>query len=308
MATNKVKQAPAKQVNAPPKQTEDVETTALAANVSSAQAGAMVAATAAPAWLQKHMQGNAPRGLDKMDNADIILPRLVLAQSQTPEVINGEENGYGITNGCLFDNLTKQVLAKPGEVLEIIPIILGKSRMYLQPFNEGGGILCRADDAVTARPGGIGKDEGNAPTNDCGTCVLKEFDEAKGKPECSLFYNVIVLLPSHGYAAYIWSTKHTGVKVVKRFLSTAKQVGVDLFALKFGLTTVTQKSDKFTWKNFDFKPLGFVDETEYARAEGFFKSLEGKSWTPDTTDIEATESEGTTVNAESDDTAAPIPF
>lgn len=272
-----------KNVNAPPPTTSgNVETTSLARNMEQqlAPTGAM------PAWLAEKVGAAAPRGYDQMDAADFILPRLVLAQSMTPEVTNAKENGYGIEVGDIFDNLTKQVLAKAGEELEIIPIILGKSRMYFGDFDKGEGILCRADDAITSRPGGLGKDEGDQPTRECGKCVYREFDEEEGKPACSIFYNIIVLLPAYGMTAYVWSNKHVNVKVAKRFLSTSRQLRTDMFAQRYALKAITEKNSRYTYQNFDFKPLGWVTQEQYAHGERFFASLEGKTWTPNTEDME----------------------
>ncbi len=290
----------AKMVNAPPKTAEMESSTALAKPI---QANELT--TGAPAWLQAKMNaaGGAPRGLDKMDSADLILPRLVLAQSLSPEVARPDEFGLEgdrlIRVGDIFENLSKEVICRAGDELEIIPIVLAKTRMHLQPFADGGGILCRSDDALKARPGGDGVNAGNEPTQDCLACVRKEWDDEKGKPECSLFYNIIVLVPSRGYAPFVWSCKHTNVKVVKRFLSTAKQLGADFFARKYAIAAVTEQSANFTYKNFIFRSVDWVNEAEYARADSFFKSLEGKTWTPNTEDI------ATEVEAESASTEAP---
>jgi len=273
-----------KTVNAPPQQapTPVTETTALAQNVaqSPAPTGSM------PAWLVKVTNEQAPRGYDKMDAADFILPRLVLAQSQTPEVLQKATNGYGIDVGDIFDNLSKTILCKAGESLLIIPVVLGKSRMYFGDYDKDEGVLCRSDDALTARKGGIGKDEGDQPTNDCAKCVFKEFDEEEGKPGCSIFYNIIVLLPAFEMGAYVWSNKHVNVKVAKRFLSTSRQLKTDMFAQKFELKSTQESNGKYTYQNYDFKGIGWVDRDQYITAEGFFKSLEGKTWTPNTDDID----------------------
>lgn len=271
-----------KLVNPPPPTTPgNVETTALARNMEQAVAptGAM------PAWLAAKA-GAAPRGYDQMDSADFILPRLVLAQSMTPEVANAKDNGLGIEVGDIFDNLTKQVLCKAGEDLEIIPVILGKSRMYFGDYDKDEGILCRADDAITARPNGIGKDEGDQPTRECAKCVFREFDEEEGKPACSIFYNIIVLLPAFGMTAYVWSNKHVNVKVAKRFLSTSRQLRTDMFAQRYALRSVTEKNSRYTFQNFEFKPLGWVTQDQYQQGERFFASLDGKTWSPSTEDME----------------------
>lgn len=259
-------------------------TTALAKNM---QQG--LAPTASmPAWLAKMVtEAVTPqRGFEEMDAADYILPRLVLAQSMTPEVVNAKANGLGIEVGDIFDNLTKMILCKNGETLEIIPVILGKSRMLFGDFNKGEKVLCRSDDALTSRKNGRGQDEGGVPTTDCTKCVNREFDEEKGKPMCSLLYNIIVLLPAFDLQAYVWSNKHVSVKVAKRFLSTARQMKTDMFAQRYELHSVVEKNDRFTYQNFEFKPLGWVAQDQYRAAEGFFSSLEGKTWAPNTEDIE----------------------
>lgn len=309
MAANKkstpapTKAAPVeKVVNAPPMKTAAPPMKTAAPVTETALAPATLnpggLSNSAPAWLQKRMGTEAPRGLEKVDTADIIMPRLVLAQAMSPEVANAAENGYGIQVGDIFDNLSKQVLCKAGQELEFIPVVLGKSRMHLGDLDKGEGILCRADDAIKARPGGDGKDEGGNPTTDCGKCILKEWDEEEGRPQCSLFYNFILLLPQLGMMRVVWSNKHTNVKVAKRFISTAASLNADFFAQKYTLKTVTEKSDKYTYKNFDFKPVGWVSEQEYSAAERFYASLKGKTWTPDTSDV-ATEvnSERATQNA-----------
>lgn len=275
-----------KVVNPPPpvNAAATAETTALAKNMESAPA-----ALGVPDWLAKEMGGAAPLGFDKMDAADFILPRLVLAQGQTPEVAQKNSNGYGIEVGDIFDNLTKQILCKAGEKLEVIPVILGKSRMYFGDFDKGEGVLCRADDALTSRKGGMGKDEGDQPTTDCMKCVFREFDEEDGAPACSVFYNIIVLLPAFGLPAYVWSNKHTGVKVAKRFLSTARAKGTDMFAQRYTLEAITESNDRFTFQNFTFSPVGWATKDQYLHAKKFFLSLEGKTWTPNTEDLDAAE-------------------
>lgn len=274
-----------KQVNAPPMTTAApvTETKDLAA----ATAPSPLAVLQAPAWLQKHMQGQAkPRGLELVDKADIIMPRLVLAQAQSPEVAKPEHKALGISVGDIFDNISKRIYAKQGEPLRAIPVVLGKSRFYLGDYEKGEGILCRADDAITARAGGKGKDQGGQPTVSCEKCVFKEWDEEAGHPECSLFYNVVMLLPDFGMAAIVWSLKHTGVKVAKRFLSVANQVNADFFSKVYLISTKTESNDRFSFQNFDFQMApGWVSEEQYNYARAFYERLKGGTWAADTTDL-----------------------
>lgn len=289
-----------KQVNAPPMATEApvTQTAITPADVSAPS-------SLAPAWLQQEMKGRAPVGLERMEDSDLIISRLVLAQSMSPEVANAKTNGYGIELGDIFDNLSKDIRCKAEDGLEIIPIVLGISRLHFGDINKDEGVLCRSDDGLTARPGGDGIDEGGQPTTDCEKCVLKEFDEdaEDSRPACSKLYNILVLLPQFGMMPSVWSNKHTNVKVAKRFLSTAKLANVDLFAKKYIIRSITEKNDKHTYQNFDFKAVGWVSEQEYRAAKAFHASLTNKTWVADTSDLETPKGE----HAPEPETTPPAP-
>lgn len=281
-----------KTVNAPPKVSAEPIPQASSSAITKAVSAPSAILTGAPEWLQKAMaEGEGVRGLEVMDSTDLILPRLVLAQALHPEV---QKEGL-FPAGTLFDNLTKEVLLaapKPGQpppTLEIIPVVLGKSRIYFKPMKDGGGMLCRADDAILSRAGGAGRTKGDQPTRNCVECVFKDWTEENGqneKPKCSIFYGIIVLLPSRGMRPYVWSNKHTNVKGVKRFLSAAKQTGADFFAQKHALFTKLESNPQYSWFNFDFKPVGWVSQDEYKHGEQFYNSLKGKTWAADVSDLE----------------------
>jgi hypothetical protein len=271
-----------KQANAPAPVTDGPQQTALA-NVPISSG---LATGAVPSWLAKHMEASKPRGLENVDTDDIIYPRLVLCQDLTKAVKDGLARP-----GDMIDNLTLETLCKDGDELHIIPIVLTKSRMYLVPLKDGGGISCRSDDSLQARLGGIGKDQGGEPTRNCADCVHKEWTDTEGaadggRPLCTEFYNIVALLPQFDYRVIVWSLKATQVKVARRFLSVAKQTGVDFFALKFAVRAVEARTDAFEYKNFDFKGVGYVNEEEYARALRMYESLKGERWSVSVKDIE----------------------
>lgn len=238
-----------------------------------------------PPWLAAKMKASGPRGLEHMQKDDIIYPRLLLMQGLSPQVADGLRRV-----GEVVDNLTGDVIAAPGEEIPFIPVVMSRTRMYLIPIAEGGGMKCRSDDSIQSRSNGCGVDQGGTATRTCADCIHKEWDDAspdgKGKPKCTLFYNIVGLLPNHGFRPVVWSGKSTNTKVMRRFLSIATQTGADFFALKFALRSVDMTSGQFKFKNWDFKSLGFVSEDEYARGDRLYQSLKGKTWAPDTTDLE----------------------
>lgn len=271
-----------KNVNAP-EASAGVQETALA-NVPTQALGS----SSMPAWLAKRMAAAAPRGLEKVTSDDIIYPRLLLMQGLSPLVAEGKRRV-----GEIVDNLTGDLLCGVGDKLEFIPVVMSRTRMFLKPIAEGGGMLCRSDDSLNARRGGCGVDQGGNPTLVCADCVHKEWnDSAKdesgkgGKPKCTMFYNIVGLLPEHDFRPVVWSGKSTNTKVMKRFLSLSKQTGADFFALKYQLLSVEAQSGQFKFKNWDFAPVGYVSEDEYKRGEQMYASLKGKTWAADTTDLE----------------------
>lgn len=276
-----------KVVAPPPKTTPEVaadEATTTSALATKA-ASEMQLVGSAPAWLTKAMGDRPAAGFEKMDTADMILPRLVLMQSIMRDVQEGNFNA-----GDLVDNITREVIAAKGTRLRIIPIALSKSRIYFDEMDKGGKTLCRADDALEARAGGAGKDEAGKATRDCATCIYSKWDDAAEdmkdrKPPCTLFYNVVCLLPDRGYLPYVWSLKTTSVPVAKRFLTSGKQTGADMFALSYEIFAELEKGEQFTYMNYNFGKGEWVTEPEYNRAKAFYLGLSGKTWAPSTVDL-----------------------
>lgn len=237
-----------------------------------------------PAWLKRKMEGQAPRGLELADKNDLIYPRLVLCQALS-EACKGGPAAIA-RPGQVIDNLTSQLILEYGDELEFIPVIMSKQRIYSKPIAEGGGILCRSDDAIKARPGGKGQDQGGMPTAICANCIMKEWDDSRGgagggKPLCTNFIQIVGLLPQHGYRPMVWSCSKTSLTVGKRMLSIAKQVDADFWAMKFLLRVVDDKAGAFDFYNWDFsQPENpWSNEEEYDRGLNMFKALKGKTWT-----------------------------
>jgi hypothetical protein len=275
---------PARNVNPPPRQSPQAGA-AIVKTIAPTTA-ALAVSNAAPAWLQQQMANHAPKGLEVVEREDLIMPRLTLVQKTSPAF---DQQLAAI--GDIIDNVTNEVICPKGTMLEFIPIVVSKSRIYFHDYNDGGGIDCRAPDGITALPGGIGKDAGEQPTTECARCVFSKWDESgggSGKPQCSNIINILGMLPSRNNALYALSFKSTGIKVSKRLLSTIKQTGVDAFALVFGLYAVDDQSANNTFQNWDFEMLRYVDQAEYARGAQTFAGLEGKTWEANMEDLAQT--------------------
>lgn len=292
-----------KQVNAPAAKTDGPQETGA---LTSAAFNTSLA-KGAPEWLTKKMEGKAPRGLEAGDQEDFIYPRLVLCQSLTPFVTDGKRRV-----GDICDNITGELICESGQKVLFVPVILSKARMFMVPFEEGGGIKCRAFDAMTAQPGGCGQNQGGEPTRNCDECVHKEWDDSKaagaGAPACTLFYNVLGFLPEYGNRTIVFSAKATAVKVMRRFLSLGKNTGADFWAHLFELFAVDEQSATFKYKNWGFEPKGWVTQEQYAFGEKIYNTLSGEKWSVNTKDLETPPPAGSSVAGNPPPAAADAPF
>lgn len=254
-----------------------------------APTAALASATSAPAWLVAKMQaGGKPKGMEVVTRNDLIMPRLALCQDGTPEVKDGKYKP-----GDIIDSVTRELVCAADEVLEFIPVLVGKARLHFRSMKQGGGILCRSLDSITAQPSGDGVDQGGQATRDCGACVRKEFrdDGDDTAPECTELINVLGFVPSRGYVPYVWSLKSTSLKLGRRFLTEMAQIGADLFAVVVLLGSTDDRRNDMRFKQWTYSKRAedaggpWVSEEEYARGLQLWKSMSGKKWEADTEDL-----------------------
>ena len=98
--------------------------------------GAVAISDETPDWMEK----DGGKGLDKFDASDIEIPRLVLLQSLSPQVVDGDEKP-----GVFYHSVLEEAI---GTELLIVPICMTKAYILWKPLHEGGGILARADDGI----------------------------------------------------------------------------------------------------------------------------------------------------------------
>lgn len=286
-----------KQVNAP--ESGAVAQTDQAAMVKASAANSLM--TGAPDWLVAEMAGAAgPMGFEKVDlKADIILPRLTIIQSTSPEF---KAKGSELELGDVIDNLSKVLYAKEGQPLKVIPIVYSKQRLMFESPMPPSPVICRSPDALKAQSK-KGRTIEDKETDNCSVCVFKDWADEE-KPKCTGFYNFLLLLPDFNYIAIACSFKSTGVKTARRWLSSMVQTRAHMFAHMFELTTKEQSNGSQTWHNFDFKAAGFVSQEEYLRGKGLYDTMKDKTWAPNEEDLDVE------VNAESPSPTGekPAPF
>lgn len=147
-------------------------------------------------------------GFENMGPEDVNQPRLMLAQSNTPQAKRKDAKYIqGLAEGMFFNSVTSQIY---GEKVKLTPIMFFKSNLLFRDMDEGGGLLCRANDAMhgVGDPGGL-----------CAKCPKFMWADNE-PPECTAYFNYAALvIPDKGplslESLVIVSMKSTNLKLAK---------------------------------------------------------------------------------------------
>lgn len=208
-----------------------------------------------PAYLQRRT--TEAQGLENVGQQEMVLPRLGLCQSMTPQRKRSDPKFIeGLTEGDYFNTITQAVY---GPKVFVIPLFFFRSRILFNPMEEGGGLRCQAFDARV----GVGD-----PGGDCDRCPLAQFQK-DAKPACSLFYNYVSLVlddpartPAVADMAVV-SFKSTGLKVSRQWNSLMRLRGTDAFAGVYELSSASMRNDVGEWHQTVIKNAGWATETQY---------------------------------------------
>ncbi len=230
-----------------------------------------------PDFLKSHVGQST--GLEDVEQSDILIPRLGLCQSLSPQ--RKKSNPLyieGLQEGQLFNTVTQEVY---GEKLEVILLFFFKNRIKYFPIDSGGGIDCIS-------PNGI--DQGRISPDGCSVCRFSQFGngedlvqgEKQSAPECTLYHNLMCLTP-HDSSPIAMSFKSTGLKVTKQLLAQIRMSRLPMYAKKYEITVTTVKSGQNEWFEKKITPTGFVDSVTFAEMEKSFESLKKANIKVDTT-------------------------
>lgn len=215
-------------------------------------------------------------GSENVSSSDLILPRLSICQSTTPQR-KPDNSAYikGLNDGDLFNTVTEE---NYGRVVEFIPLIYAKSRIYFRDLKEGGGILCSSSNSITP-------DGGARISPTCATCPKSQFTPDKA-PECTNFMNFpSLLLPDLSLIAA--SFKSTGLKPARQFLNRLEMFSQKndkpYFTGVFELRVVPTKNTKGEFFTPTFTRVRWATQEEYEKALAIYTSLKGKTIQTDET-------------------------
>lgn len=170
----------------------------------------------APDYLKK---GN--KGFEDTVASDLSIPRLALAQANSPEVTEGDPRKIeGLTPGMMFNSVTKQNYGKriKGQLIRKMPL----RAMHFRPLDEGGGII-----------------DPNVPLN---SDLLKwgtTGDKKKDRPVATLFRDFLFRIHHDDGSRELiaLSFKVSGIKAAKELWGLAMGRNRDVHAGVYEITT-----------------------------------------------------------------------
>jgi len=262
-----------------------------------------------PAYLQDY---EGPMGAEKIEVEDVEIPRIKLAQGTSPEVKDGS-----IPEGALFLNITGEVLAAPGDPLNIV--VVGQSKEFIlwkdQNF-EGGGIFARAQKVEVDGEAEYewdkqgqsfeNKIKGVLPVtwttgryvsdNKMDKFGSSDVNDVDSVPAATAHFNYVVLLPDHDNIVAAISLSNSAHKRGKKFNALLKMPSkAPTFARVYAITSddCTNPANQI-YKNWVFKPAGLVVEGLFPITLDLFKQFDRESFVVDQTNSEGDAAEGAT--------------
>ncbi len=196
---------------------------------------------------------NDTRGSEHIGKDDIQMPRLGLAQAQSPQMIEGDPKFIdGLRVADLFNNLTDTAYGKGPLQFSVVRADPPRG-IEFTPLEEGGGIK-----------------DFDVPLDD----PRMQWDGDK-KPVATKFYDFILILwPAKELIAL--SLKSSGLKVARALNAYIKLRNAPVFAGKYELTTTMAKGPAGSYAAYVVKNAGWVSEEEYALVNEVYEGLKDK--------------------------------
>lgn len=208
------------------------------------------------------MPTNTPMGFDDDDASDIIIPRIKVIQSLSPE-----RKEKAAEEGDIINSLTKEKLNGKS----FVPVFKFNSNISWIDRNDGGGIACQARDGKLAT---------NSAGEEilCAACKKNLFDNTKqgrdAMPTCTKYMNFFGFFEGES-VPIILSFAKTNYNEGKKLYSLAKVSMQNIWNHSYKLVEKLVKKNSNEWYIIDVIPNGPTDEVDRAFAMTLFKNFKG---------------------------------
>lgn len=208
---------------------------------------------------------NDTRGKEDFGAEDMIVPRLALAQSMTPQTKRqNKAHIEGLDEGMVFNTLTGEIFETPFRMI----VLQGKKKAYV--FDDQGKILERNIDFDSPRC--------KPPVDAQGNRLL----DAKGKKvpsEASPCYEFLVYLPdaqNDASKVALLRTKRTQNGPAKQLISYLRVTPGASWNAVYPVTTVPDSFESFSFYNWKFGMGKKSTPEQRAEAEQLFRMFGGR--------------------------------
>lgn len=206
----------------------------------------------------KAAKGEEIEGLERLDETDIQMPKIKLAQSTTEEVGDGV-----VAPGQFFNTVTK----KTYDEVKCSLLVLGKSRVkFSEKFKRGEAPECMSIDGIKSVEG-----------KKCETCVDQSWDQAKkdgkSKPDCVMSYVWLGVTVDEEPTPFRMVCGGKSVSTTKAFLNKIAPKKFPPFVYDVVISSKKESNDQGTYFVIQYDIVGVASKDEaYKRkelAEGF---------------------------------------
>jgi len=213
-------------------------------------------------------QPDVPMGFEDGDDQNMIIPRVKVIQSLSPERKDKIADEGDIINSLTKDKLNGQVF---------IPVFTFNNCILWKDRADGGGISC------------IARDGKRAETTDgqkliCASCKKCEFDNSKqGKdsfPKCTKYINFFGFFAGT-QIPIILSFAKTNYNEGKRLYSLSKVTMQNMFNHKYRLDAKKMNKNGNEWYIIDVTPSGVSTEDERTYAIALYHMFFSRKTTLD---------------------------
>jgi hypothetical protein len=196
-------------------------------------------------------------GLEHLQQADLKMPRLALAQKMSHEV-DPDDPRYidNLRVGDLFNDLTQQVYEQPLQ----FTVVRADPPHWIEfnPRDQGGGVK-----------------EMNVPEGDPRTLFTKDANGKSIPPVATKFYEyILMLLPSQEIVSL--SLKSTGIPVAKQLNGLMFLRNAPCYAGRYEMSSGEGKNAKGIFKVYKLKNAGKTPDEDRVVASQMFENLQGR--------------------------------
>lgn len=206
--------------------------------------------------LPAHINMGGKRGNETVGVDDILVPRLALCQSLSPQRKKSSDSYIeGIEEGDLFNTVTGESY---GKSVNLVSILFRKE------------FLVWVDREVDIK-GGF---RGSYPTQAEANAFATTQDDAASLEVVETGVNFCLLIEENGAVSQVTTTmSKSAIKVSKKWNSLIALAGGDRFSRAYRLSGTEATGVKGDYFNYSVAPLGFVSESLFKQAEEAYGNL-----------------------------------